>query len=152
MRKTSTIAVMALAVIAHSEAQAQGSSSCQGDFQKVMGPRQALIERINGFQKKRPTADQACSILGQLVGADKRVLSWMTENKDWCQIPDELVEQLKTTSGQATKSRSQACSAASQQRAQIAKARAAQARAAQQQNGGGPAAVGSGVRLPQGAL
>jgi hypothetical protein len=131
------------------------ATSCQTDFQKVMAPRQALIARINGFAKKRPTADQACSTLGQLVAADRRLINWMTENKDWCQIGDEMITQAQASSGQAARSRGQACSAASQQRSQIAKARAAQARAAQQQQAGGgdrPAPVGSGVRLPQGAL
>jgi hypothetical protein len=130
-------------------AQAQ-ASNCQADFQKVMAPREALMQRINGFRTKRPTAGQACSTLGQLVTADSRVLQWMTENKDWCQIPDSLVEQLQGASGQVSRSRGQACAAAKNQASQIARARAAQARA--QQGGGGPPPVGSSVRLPQGAL
>jgi hypothetical protein len=147
-----TTATLGFGLIASQDALAQGSN-CQTDFQKMMSPRQALIGRINGFRNKRPTADQACSTLSQLVAADSRVIKWMTENKDWCQIPDELVGQLKASSGQAATSRNQACGAARNQKAQIARARAAQARAAQQQGGGGgPPAVGSGVRLPQGAL
>ncbi|MGL4637837.1 MAG: hypothetical protein ACRCWF_17785 [Beijerinckiaceae bacterium] len=146
-------AALGFGLFASPDAQAQGSN-CQADFQKMMGPRQTLIGRINGYRNKRPTADQACSTLSQLVAADSRVIKWMTENKDWCQIPDELVGQLKASSGQASASRNQACGAAKKQRAMIAQARAAQARAAQQQGGGGggPPAVGSGVRLPQGAL
>jgi hypothetical protein len=131
------------------EARAQ-ASNCQTDFQKVMAPREALMTRINGFRTKRPTPGQACSTLGQLVTADGNVLKWMTENKDWCQIPDALVEQLQTASGQVSKSRGQACAAAKNQAGQIARARAAQARA--QQGGGGAPPVGSSVRLPQGAL
>jgi hypothetical protein len=156
--RTTTLAValsLGALFLSGNDALAQ-ASSCATDFQKVMGPRQALIARINGFARKRPTADQACSVLGQLVSADRRVLNWMTENKDWCQIGDEMISQLQNSSGQAARSRGQACGAASQQRTQIARARAAQARAAQQQQAGGggdrPAPVGSGVRLPQGAL
>ncbi len=130
-------------------AQAQ-ASNCQADFQKVMAPREALMQRINGFRTKRPTPGQACSTLGQLVTADGRVQAWMTENKDWCQIPDALMEQLQAASGQVSRSRGQACSAAKNQASQIARARAAQARA--QQGGGGAPSVGSSVRLPQGAL
>jgi hypothetical protein len=132
-----------------SSAQAQ-ASNCQVDFQKVMGPRQTLIERINGFRNKKPTATQACSTLGQLVSADGRLIKWLTDNKEWCQIPDQLIEQVQGSSGQASRSRNQACGAAKNQQSQIARARAAQARA--QQGGGGAPAVGSGVRLPQGAL
>lgn len=150
--KLNVLALSLLGIIAvNDEANAQGSN-CQVDFQKMMAPRQALIARINGYRNKRPTADQACSTLNQLVAADGRTVKWMTENQDWCQIPEDLINQLKGSSGQAVTSRNQACGAAKSQRAQIARARAAQARAAQQGGGGGPPAVGSGVRLPQGAL
>ena len=147
----SSVAIFPAALLFATQAQAQ-ASNCQEDFQKNMAPRQALINRINGFRTKRPTAGQACSTLGQLVSADTRMISWMNENKDWCQIPDQLVEQLKESSGQAVRSRAQACTAAKSQQGQIARARAAQQRAADQGGGGAPAAVGSGVKLPQGAL
>ena len=148
----SAAALLPAALLSASQVQAQ-ASGCQEDFQKNMAPRQALINRINGFRAKRPTAGQACSTLGQLVAADSRMITWMNANKDWCQIPDQLVEQLKESSGQAVRSRTQACTAAKSQQGQIARARAAQQRAADQGGGGGaPAAVGSGVKLPQGAL
>jgi hypothetical protein len=134
------------------QAQEGGGSSCQTDFQKYMGPRMGLIQRINGFQRRRPTPQQACSTLNSLVAADARLIKWMGENKDWCQIPDSVVEQVQASSGQAVRARGQACNAVKQQAAMIARARAAQARAQAQQGGGGPAPVGSGVRLPQGAL
>jgi hypothetical protein len=147
---TAAAAVLVAGVfVTPDQAHAQ-ASNCQTDFQKVMAPREALMQRINGFRNKRPTAGQACSTLGQLVTADGNVLKWMTENKDWCQIPDTLVEQLQTAGGQVSKSRAQACSAAKNQVTQQARARAAQARA--QQGGGGAPPIGSGVRLPQGAL
>ncbi len=132
-----------------SGASAQGAG-CAEDFQKRMAPRMALIERINGYQKRRPTPGVACSTLGQLVSADANLSKWVSENKDWCQIPDSVVEQLTTAAGQAQRARGQACGVAKQQAAAIARARAQQ-RAAQQGGGGAPA-VGSGVRLPQGAL
>jgi hypothetical protein len=133
--------------LAAGEAAAQ-AATCQTDFQKIMEPRQKLIDRINGFRNKRPTAGQACSTLGQLVAADGKLIGWLNENKEWCQIPDQMIEQLQTASGQAARSRNQACQAAKNQSSQIARARAQQ-RAAQ--SGGAPQ-VGSGVRLPQGAL
>ncbi len=128
---------------------AHAQSSCQNDFQKLMQPRQALIERINGFRTRRPTPQVACSTLSQLVAADAKLSKWVSENKDWCSIPDSVVEQLQAGTAQAQRARGQACGVARQQANAIARARAQQ-RAAQ--SGGGPAAVGSGVRLPQGAL
>jgi hypothetical protein len=144
--RTLTIMIAAgLVALGAGEARA----NCEQDFQKVMQPRQNLIQRINGFQQRRPTPQAACSTLSQLVAADVKLSKWVDENKDWCQIPDGVVEQLKTGAGQAQRARGQACGAARQQASNIARARAQQ-RAAQ--SGGGQAPVGSGVRLPSGAL
>jgi hypothetical protein len=153
--KQTRLLLLALGAFAMAPVLGAGSalaqqSSCATDFQKFMQPRQTLIERINGFSKRRPTPQQACSTLNQLVAADGRLSKWVDENKDWCQIPEEMVEQLKTGAGQAQRARGQACGAAKQQAAMIARARAQQ-RAAQG-GGGGTPAVGSGVRLPSGAL
>ncbi|MGL4243238.1 MAG: hypothetical protein ACRCTI_19160, partial [Beijerinckiaceae bacterium] len=128
----SAFAAFVLGTLGAMPAQAQ-QSSCQTDFQKLLEPRQALIQRINNFQKQRPTPQAACSTLSQLVAQDVKLNKWLEENKDWCQIPDNVVEQFKEGSGSATRARGQACGAAKQQAAAMARARAQQ-RAAQ---GGG---------------
>jgi hypothetical protein len=140
------LAVSAVAFLGSAPAQAQ-SSTCQTGFQGVMAPRQALLQRINGFRTKRPTAQQACSTLSQLVSAEVRMIKWMTENKDWCSIPDETIAQAKQANSQASRARGQTCTAASRQ----AQGQAAAARQ-RAQGADAPPAVGSGVRLPQGAL
>ncbi len=122
--------------------------SCN-DFQKLVAPRMALISQINGFKKKKPTAGQACSILTRLMGADRKILDWMSTNKDWCQIPEDQITGLKQASGQSASFKNQACNAASQQAKQLGQMRRQQQ---QQQGGGGQASPGAGVRLPQGAL
>jgi hypothetical protein len=143
---TVVFAVGAGLALSSAPAQAQ-SPTCQAGFQGVMAPRQALLERINGFRTKRPTAQQACSTLTQLVSAEVRMIKWMTENKDWCSIPDETIDQAKQANGQAARARGQTCTAASRQ----AQGQAAAARQ-RAQGADAPPAVGSGVRLPQGAL
>jgi hypothetical protein len=150
----SAVAIAAAGLVLLSSGDAFAQSSCQADMQKVMAPRQALLARVNGFAKRRPTPDQACSTFSSLAAADGRAVRWMTENKDWCQIPDDLLAQMKGATGQIANARSQSCKAASNYRAQVAKLRAQQRAAqAQQQSGvGAPPAVGSGVRLPSGAL
>jgi len=52
-------------------------ASCQQDFQKLSGERQAAIERINGFSKKRPTAEAACSAFNTLSGVEARFIKWI---------------------------------------------------------------------------
>ena len=113
-------------------------ASCQQDFQKLSGERQAAIERINNFGKKRPTAEVACSAFNNLSGVEARFIKWMTENKDWCQIPEDFIAQLKGANGATLQARGQVCTAARQQK-----------------EDGGPRGApppGAGIRLPSGAL
>lgn len=116
-------------------------ASCQADFQKYTNDRQAAVDRINAFNKKRPTAQAACGAFGNLTGAEARLIKWMTENKEWCQIPEAFFDQIKQAADQTTKVRGQVCTAAK--------------REAEGAAGGGPRGApppGAGVRLPQGAL
>jgi len=115
--------------------------SCQNELNKHAQGRLDAINRINGFKNKRPTATQACSAFNNLVAVESKMIKWMDENKDWCQIPDPLIDDLKKASAQGQKVRGQACSAAKKE---------AQMRA--QGGGGGGAAPRPAVRLPQGAL
>lgn len=129
-----------LAIMAVTAPAAAMTASCQAEFEKYSAQRQAEIARINAFNKKRPTAQQACAAFGSLGSVENRMLKWMTENKDWCQIPEVYFEQLKGAAGETNKLRGQICTAARREAA-----------------GGGAAPrgappPGSGVRLPQGAL
>lgn len=136
------LAVPFLALAGMSSAAQAMTPSCQADFQKFIGQREAAIQRINGFNKKRPTAQAACAAFNNLSGSEGRLIKWMTDNKEWCQVPDQMLEQLKQANGQTQKVRGQACTAAK---------REAQGQAA----GGAPRGApppGAGVRLPQGAL
>ncbi|CAN1501452.1 hypothetical protein MCEMSEM23_00501 [Rhabdaerophilaceae bacterium] len=141
MRVAVYAAPLVVAALFMSPAQAI-TPSCQADFQKFIGQREAAIKRINGFNKKRPTATQACSAFSSLSGSEGRLIKWMTDNLDWCQVPSQMLEQLKQANGQTQKVRAQACTVAR---------REAQGQAA----GGAPRGApppGAGVRLPQGAL
>jgi hypothetical protein len=131
---------LALLLLSAGTAPAQQMpASCQTELDTLGQARLSVINRINGFSKKRPTAKQACSVFGELVGAEAKMLKWMQDNQDWCRLPDALIANFKEGSQQAVKARGQACTAAKRQA-----------------EGGGAAprgpAPGSGVRLPQGAL
>lgn len=138
-------AVLALtgALVALPAGQAMAMpESCQKDLNTYGQTRMDAINRINGFKNKRPTPTQACSAFGNLVSAEAKMIKWMEDNKEWCQIPDPLIADLKKGAAQGVKIRGQACSAAKKE---------AQMRA-QGGGGGGGGAPRPAVRLPQGAL
>lgn len=121
--------------------------SCQPEFIPLMQKRQAAIQRVNNFKPKSTTAAQACSGFKDLAARNKALLDYMTKNKDWCQFNDEQMNGISSAQENIDKSRASTCDAAAKQAAQIK-----QMRRQQQQQGSGQAGVGSGVRLPQGAL
>lgn len=121
--------------------------SCQKEFAPMMEKRQAYIDQINNYNKKKPTAIQACNTFKGLASHNEKIGEWMTAQKDWCQIPDDMIKQFADAQGQITQTRAKVCDAAAKQAQMIKQMKA---RAAQQQ--GRQPAPGSGVRLPQGAL
>lgn len=115
--------------------------SCQAELDKHGGARLEVINKINGFQKKRPTAQQACGVFGQLVKVEADMLKWMQDNQQWCQLPEPFVEDFRKNTQQSVKARGNVCAAAKKE-------------AQMREQGGVPRgpAVGSGVQLPKGAL
>jgi hypothetical protein len=154
-----TVATMTLAAAASvpmaAPAQAQ-ASECQ-KLQGMLQQRQSLIQRMNAASGgKKLDARGACSILNQISSNGTQVLKFMDVNKDWCQIPDSFVENMKADHDRANKIRKQACNAAAQQ----AKAMQQQQQALRQQKearerggfGGSDVVTGGPWRVPQGAL
>lgn len=116
-------------------------ASCQIEFQKKTAERESAVARINAMMKRRPSAQQACNAFNGLVGIENRMLKWMQDNKDWCQLPDEAINQMSEARARTRQVSGQACTAARRQ---------AQEGVAGGANRAPP--PGSGVRLPQGAL
>ncbi|MCA0401678.1 MAG: hypothetical protein LCH38_12785 [Proteobacteria bacterium] len=117
------------------------TASCQAELDKNGAERLAVIQRINNFAKKRPTAKAACGTFNELVATEAKMLKWMEGNKDWCQLPDAFVEDFRKGTSNAVKARNQTCAAAKREA----------------EGGGGGAAPrgprpGSGIPLPKGAL
>lgn len=146
-RPRASLAAFAFVMLAFGVSSASAMPESCNEFPKIVAPRLALIEKLNNFKKKKPTAIEACKTMTSLIAADKKIMDWMVANKDWCQVPDEQLTQLKQASEQSNEFRGKACAAAANQAKQIEQLKRAQA-----QGGGGQPLPGAGVKLPQGAL
>jgi len=130
-------------------ARAQQPSSCQADFQRLAQQRMAYIQRLNaigkaGKGKIDPMA--ACPAARALLGVENNMLAYMNKNKDWCQIPDQLIAQFQEARSRNQTFATQACAAAVKFKQMMAQQKAAQESAAA--NGGAPQAI----KLPTGPL
>ncbi|AMJ58939.1 hypothetical protein [Bosea sp. PAMC 26642] len=148
-----TVGFAAAAFFDASPVQAQ-ASGCE-QMQKLLQERQAIIGQLNASSKAKQklTPAQACSTLGRLVSNGASALKFASANMDWCQIPQNFVDGIKTDNEKAAGIRNQACNAVQQQAVMQRKAQ----QQAQQQRGGNPfggsdAITGGAMRVPQGAL
>jgi hypothetical protein len=120
---------------------------------KLVQDRQTIIQQLTkaGGKDKKLDPRMACGTFGKLVTNGEQSLKWLEANKDWCQIPDQAVENLKQEHAKAKEIRGQACQAAAKIAQMEKQARQQQQ---QQQQGGNP--FGGGLtgqyKVPQGAL
>lgn len=128
------------------------SPVCQ-EGQGHLQERQTLMQQFNKTMTKDRKIDPrgACPVLGKMVSNADNLLKWASTNKDWCQIPDQMVESLTAEQDKLKSLRTQACQAA----AKIAEMEK-QARTQQQQGGGGGLLGGNSLtgeyKIPRGAL
>ena len=127
------------------------AQDCATDLQSLAGRRETALKSINDLvasAKGRKLDPEAfCGRSRPLNVAEEAMLAYMQKNKDWCQIPDDAVNQLKATHAKSLAFSGKACSVAVQMKKMKVQA-AQQAQQAQQAGGGAPAAQ----PLPAGPL
>jgi hypothetical protein len=140
--RSSLAAIVLAACAAGAQAQEITVSDCQGDIAKLQQKREAQIASVNtltkgGKAKLDPIA--ACPRLRNLAATESQIVAYMTKNQQWCDIPDEILANVKTGRDRTAGFAGQACKIA------------AMAKKAQQ---GGVAAGGAPPppRLPTGPL
>ncbi|MEF3365724.1 hypothetical protein V3H18_04165 [Methylocystis sp. 9N] len=112
-RNVARLSLLAL-IVASSGAYAQ-QQSCQEDFQKLSEKRMAGIQALNalgkaGKGKMDPVA--ACPAAKRLVSVETEMLNYMTKNKEWCNVPDNVVDNFKEARAKTQTFASQACAVA----------------------------------------
>jgi len=121
---------------------ATSQAGCQADIGKLQSRRMAVLQALNAIAKKNkgkldPIA--ACPKFRSLVSIETQFQNYLTENKDWCGIPGQVVDTVKQSTARDRATSIKACQLA-------ARFKKAQALAAQ--GGGAPQAP----RLPAGPL
>ena len=126
--------------------ESAGGSSCDLDMEKFQKQRNGAVENINQLMKggkgKKLDPIAACPRFRNLVAVESQMKAWMLKNKDWCSIPDQIIESMKTGFSRTPVIANQACTAA----AQVGKMKKMQG----QQRAAAPAAPA--VKLPAGPL
>jgi hypothetical protein len=115
---------------------------------KVLNDRGQLMQHIQSFQTKRPTAQEACNVFTKLSKINVTTVGALDRDGAWCRAPDTLGPTLKGQQGQIDTAKANACKIAEQQKKGAAKGGAE----ARQPFGGTDEILGGAIKLPQGAL
>ncbi len=128
--RPAALLLMGLMFPANPVSPASAQQSCQGDFQRLTEKRMAqigVLNRLGKAGKGHMDPIAACPAARALVGIETEMLNYMTKNKDWCTIPDNVIEGFKAARAKSQGFAGQACSVAAkvkqmqtQQRSQAA--------------------------------
>jgi hypothetical protein len=120
-------------------------ADCNVDIGVLMKKRLGDITALNQITKTHAgklDATLACPRLRSLAAVEGQVVAYMTKNKDWCNIPDDIVSKMTASRTRTTGIAAKACDFA----VKIKKMQAQQAQAAQQQQ------QQQALKLPAGPL
>ena len=108
--------------------------NCADDLQKLSARRVAQLSDINTMaaasRKEKKPVDPGvfCAKTHALTAIEDSLLAYMNKNKDWCGIPDDVIESLKASHAKSIEFGGRAC---------VAAARAKKMQQEQQAGGGG---------------
>ena len=124
-------------------APAAQAQSCNEDIAAFGQKRNAAIQKLNAISKAHggkldPIA--ACPALRNLNAIEGQMGAYLTKNKDWCNIPDDFLNNFKTGTSRTGAMAKQACDLA------------AKVKQMQENGGMGAAAAPPAVKLPAGPL
>ncbi len=110
--------LLSLAVLAAGlSSRPAAAGDCNTDVAGLTQKRQSVIDKLNVLAKSSkgkldPVA--SCPVLQTLVRAEGELLKYLVANKNWCNIPEEAVNNLQAASGKSQGFATQACNFAVQ--------------------------------------
>jgi hypothetical protein len=93
-------------------------AECADDLGKLSAKRVADLAEINSMaeasKKEKKPIDPAvfCAKTHGLTAAEDALIAYMAKNKEWCGIPDEVIESLKASHAKSVEFGTRACVAA----------------------------------------
>ena len=115
-RRVRRAALLGFLVAAICGARPALAQSCGDDLQKMAQKREAAMQSINGVVAAAhgKPLDPAifCAKTGPLISVEGAMLAYMEKNKDWCQVPDDAIAQLKATHAKTIGFSNKACTVA----------------------------------------
>lgn len=93
-------------------AAAPAFADCQSDFAAVRGELETRGKAIQAATKRKAPPQELCPLFKAYVSAEAKVGKFLSDNKDWCQIPQQVIDQSKEGNKRSSGIRDKVCAAA----------------------------------------
>ncbi len=94
------------------------AADCNEDIGALTKKRQGIIDGLNhlakGSEKKQLDPVASCPKLKALVGVERELLAYLNKNKEWCNIPENALENIGASAQKSSAVAAQACKIAAQ--------------------------------------
>lgn len=79
---------------------------------KALSGRAQIIQEVQSFREKKPTADQACATFTKLSKINVTAVAAVERDGAWCRAPEDLAANLKSQQAEIDKGKQNACKVA----------------------------------------
>lgn len=105
---------MALTLFACSAILAPGlaRADCMTDFAAIREDMQTKGKALEAAGKRKAPPQELCPLFRSYTATEAKLVKYLTDNKEWCQIPDEAIQQSQASNKKTTELRDKVCAAA----------------------------------------
>ena len=91
----------------------QQEPPCVQEFFKLRGEAEKKGLAIKAANERKASPQEACQLFGAFIAAQTKMLKYANDNRVWCGIPPQVVDNLKQSLTKISEVRTRVCQAAS---------------------------------------
>lgn len=87
-------------------------ADCMTDFAAIRDEMQTKGKALEAAGKAKASPQELCPLFRAYTAVEAKLTKYLSDNKDWCQIPDEAITQARTANQKSSALRDKVCAAA----------------------------------------
>ena len=89
-------------------------ADCMTDFTAIRDEMQAKGKLLEAAGKRKASPQELCPLFRAYTAAETKLTKYLVDNKEWCQIPDQAIQQSQVANKKSSDVRDKVCAAAAQ--------------------------------------
>lgn len=87
-------------------------ADCQTDFVAIRAEMDEKGKALQAAGKSKASPQELCPLFRAYTAAEGKLAKYLADNKDWCQIPEQAIEQSRSSNQKSAALRDKVCAAA----------------------------------------